>query len=151
MKEIKHSIINLPMNKAKNTILISLIILLFGYGFYAFATDGSTVEQNLAEKMDTFVKILSWIWIPITNLAGKFMTNSLVTGEILKIADFLFQGWSLARTIVNFVIVGVILTIIWDVITKGGTKGLGTKIVKLIITTLAVNLSRFALSAMVDL
>ena len=139
------------MNKAKNTILISLIIIFFGYGFHAFATDGSTVEQNLAEKMDTFVKILSWIWIPITNLAGKFMTNSLVTGEILKIADFLFQGWSLARTIVNFVIVGVILTIIWDVITKGGTKGLGTKIVKLIITTLAVNLSRFALSAMVDL
>ena len=101
--------------------------------------------------MDTFVKILSWIWIPITNLAGKFMTNSLVTGEVLKIADFLFQGWSLSRTIVNFVIVGAVLTIIWDIIKSGTSKDLGTKISKLVITAIAVNLSRFAISAMVDL
>lgn len=101
--------------------------------------------------MDTFVKILSWIWIPITNLAGKFMTNSLVTGEVLKIADFLFQGWSLSRTVVNFVIVGIVLSIIWDIIQKGSSKDLGTKIAKLILTTIAVNLSWFAISAMVDL
>ena len=79
------------------------------------------------------------------------MTNSLVTGEVLKIADFLFQGWSLSRTIVNFVIVGAVLTIIWDIIKSGTSKDLGTKISKLVITAIAVNLSRFAISAMVDL
>jgi len=114
---------------------------------FAFANN-NTAEPSLKGTADILVllaQMASWIRIPIANLAGKLMTNSFVNGEVFHLSSFLFKCRSILRVFCNFIFVAVVLKIVFDVaMSKSETlTGLGSKIGKLLISALFVNLSRF--------
>lgn len=135
-------------------LILWLFLIMLGANF-AFANN-NTAEPSLKGTADILVllaQMASWIRIPIANLAGKLMTNSFVNGEVFHLSSFLFKCRSILRVFCNFIFVAVVLKIVFDVaMSKSETlTGLGSKIGKLLISALFVNLSRFLMWAMVDL
>lgn len=136
-------------------ILVCVVVLMIP-SLSVFAQDGGASSElpplsNVKKYLEIVVSILSWIWIPIANLAGKLMTNSMVNGEVFKLSSFFFQVWSVMRIVANTIILWVILYLIYTIATSGKVDEPSKKITKIIGTSLLVNISRWLLAAMVDL
>ena len=52
--------------------------------------------------LNSIVAILSWIWIFFAKLAGTFLTNKWIYGEILWIDALLWKYWNVMKNIANF-------------------------------------------------
>jgi hypothetical protein len=89
-------------------ILVCVVVVMIP-SLSVFAQDGGASSElpplsNVKKYLEIVVSILSWIWIPIANLAGKLMTNSMVNGEVFKLSSFFFQVWSVMRIVANTII-----------------------------------------------
>ena len=122
------------------------------------ATQGSSTASLSDAMFNTLGSILNILYIialPVLIIAGKAMDNSMIYGEFMNLDRALYMLWNLSRTFANFAIGWVLLWKIFMYIFKdwwGNAPAiLKDIIIKWIMIVLGVNLSWFAIGALIDL
>ncbi len=136
------------------SLFISIISIWLLVSSFVFAWDWSVVDktyQDIHTVLVMLVKTMSWIWILIANMAGKLMSNAFVSGGILWLDKYLFQARNIVRVVSNILLVVILFKIWYDVLKDWSAKWLSTKIIKVIVAGVLINLSWFLLWLIVDL
>ncbi|HMY80362.1 MAG TPA: hypothetical protein PK048_00775 [Candidatus Absconditabacterales bacterium] len=141
---------------SKCCILIILVVGWFTLGSdvsFAQATtsNGDNTLEGLNAILITIAKTLSRVWIPIANFAGKLMTNDFTNGEIFGLSNYLFKCWNIMRIIANILIVGAIMTLIYNTATSDKNTITVGSVIRLIGAGIGINMSWFIIALVVDL
>ncbi|MDD3262850.1 MAG: hypothetical protein PHR61_03305 [Candidatus Absconditabacteria bacterium] len=141
--------------KSPQGIKISLSILLISIFFFAptFAQSANTGEEETLKNLHLFLEkltgILSWIWVLLASLAGKFMTNDMIYGSWLNLDAYLWKLRNICKNFANFGLLAFLLRGIISFI-----KNKGESIQKLITQTLIagvlIQASWFLFAAVID-
>lgn len=136
---------------------IGLTLLLVGIIFFAktFAqwVETPTQELKVLENAQFFlnkvVTFISWSWVLLATLAGKFMTNDMIYGSWLHLDAYLWKLRNIAKNFANFTLLGLLLWEILQFITKksGNIQGIITKSV---VGWLLIQASWFIIAALID-
>lgn len=114
-----------------------------------------SISDAIFNTLWSILNILYIIALPVLIIAGKAMDNSMIYGEFMNLDRPLYMLWNLSRTFANFAIGWVLLWKIFMYIFKdwwGNAPAiLKDIIVKGIMIVLGVNLSWFAIGALIDL
>lgn len=113
-----------------------------------------SVNDELAITLESFVKVIYVILWPALFIAWLAMDNSLIYWEIFGIDKALFQFWQIMKNFANFalwfIFVWSILKYIFD-IQWGKSKNPKDIIINLLLASVLVNTSWFAMWVLVDL
>lgn len=101
--------------------------------------------------MNVLISMLSWVWIVLATLAGKFMTNSVIYGSFLQLDAFFIRWWDLIRNFANFLLVVVLLYKIIEWMIKSDTTALKKVISKVLVAGVLVQASWFIIAATLDI
>lgn len=137
--------------KSKYLMYILCVCCLLWTYSYAFAQNSNESLSNTTQFAIFFTNLLSRIRIPIANLTGKMMSNTLATWEVFGISDFLFKCWIIIRGMSNFIILWIVFSIIWEIVKSWAAKDVGKKVVNLILAWLFINVSWFMMWWLIDL
>ncbi len=88
----------------KVLVRICIIVFIIGLMWFSdrtFAAEGDGLKI-LWLSLNYIVSVLAWIWIFFAKLAGTFLTNSWVYGEILWLDALLWKFWNVMKNIANF-------------------------------------------------
>lgn len=93
---------------------VFLVIWIFGFGDFAYAegaadNSGSQFILEMYLAMTIIIKFLWRIWVLLANVAGKFMTNSMVTWEWLWLAETLYGYHKYIQSLSRLIMVVIIL------------------------------------------
>lgn len=142
------------------TVIVAGLVV-FGVGIQAWAADwwvcNSTqaIEQvgEFAYLTSIVIHLMSWAWSIVAIVAGELMSNDLIYGEIVGLGHYFYQFWTLMRTIANFALVGIIVTIIAKVALNKIKAHEVFRLygVKLILAGVLINASWFLMGLFVDL
>jgi hypothetical protein len=117
-----------------------------------FDASGS-ISVDWIKSADAILKTLYLFMRPLLAIAGAALDNSLVYGKPFFLDVTLFRFWELMRTFtmfaVGFIFIGTILYAFVNP-NEAQTK-IKDVVVKSLIATIAINMSRFLVAAMVDL
>ena len=140
----------LPYSKILFTLLLSIII--FGVGWCVWAAD-PTVVSDVSYVSTFFVSLMSWAWTIPAIVAWELMSNDLIYWQLLWLESFMYQLWTLMRTIANFALVAIIVSIIGQIISNGGKAWeIITKYgIRLLISWIFINASWFLMWTLVDI
>lgn len=131
-------------------ISIMMVLVIFAFVGLCFA-DNPSSENSLTKIITWIIWSLSWLWIIFANLAGKFMTNSVVYGSFLNLDAFFIRWWDFMRNIANFTLVFLLIYKIVEalIISKETTK-LKEAIKKTLIAGVLIQASWFLIWATLD-
>ena len=79
-------------------IIITCVICFSDWSFAAEWDEFKILNWGL----DIIVCALSWLWILFAKLAGIFLTNKWVYGEILWLDALMWKFWNVTKNIANF-------------------------------------------------
>lgn len=138
---------------------ISIIVLCFLMSNNVFAQSTGwateTITDTIFNVLWAGLNLLYLITLPVLVIAGKAMDNSMIYGEFINLDKPLYMLWNLSRTFANFAIGWVILRKVIQYIfnfseknSPAFLKGLIFKWVGIIVW---INISRFAIGALIDL
>jgi len=129
------------------------VILIVGIFFFhrTYAAWDGTLLNDTKDFLDKALAFLSWIWIFLAIIAGKFMTNDVVYGAFMHLDKYLRDIWNVMKNFANFGLAFMILySIIKYVINKEG-EGPKQIIVNALIAGVLIQTSWFITWALVDL
>jgi hypothetical protein len=84
-----------------------LIVGIFFF-HHAYAADDN-ILTNTRDWLDKGVGFLSWIWIFLAIIAGKFMTNDVVYGAFMNLDKYLRAIRNVMKNFANFGLTAMIL------------------------------------------
>jgi len=117
-----------------------------------FAVEDPISVQETAELFGEFLDFLSWLWIIPAIVAGKFMTNEFVYGDVFWLTEVLRQLWQAMRTFSYFTLWFVFIAMILSHFFKQDDPAkLGDTIKKTFIAWILIQMSWFLMAALVDL
>jgi len=96
----------------KSTIKMLAVILIVGIFFFhtAYADNNtSTLLNDTQKRLSNGVNFLSWIWIFLAIIAGKFMTNDVVYGAFMNLDKYLRAIRNVMKNFANFGLAAMIL------------------------------------------
>lgn len=134
---------------------ISLTLLIVGVFFFAqtFAaettTEGSKFLEGAHKVISDITKLMSWIWIVLATLAGKFMTNDMVYGSWLHLDAYLRKLRNICKNFANFGLLGFLLWEIIQFITKK-TGNIQDVVKKSVIAGILIQASWFIVAVLLD-
>ena len=139
------------LTKKNIKIVLMLFILLWLFFSQTYAADTSNIDK-ISETMKSLLSILSWLWIILASIAGKFMVNDMMYWWFLHLDTTL---WSLRNVIKNFANFVLWFMLIWTVLKnlfKAWDASEPLKIIKKsVIAWVLIQMSRFLLWAVVDI
>ncbi len=134
-------------------ILCSIwVVLLIGFFLpdMTFANDGD-VFKDVYDLLDKFIRILAWFWIVPASIAGNLLWNEWVYGEVFNFNVYLWKMRQIMRTFSNFVIWWLFLWFILQSIFTWAVSDLGSRLARLWLWALLVNMSWLLMAAIIDL
>ena len=81
--------------------IVILVTCVMCFSDWSFAAEWDNFNI-MGIALNSIVAILSWIWIFFAKLAGTFLTNKWIYGEILWIDALLWKYWNVMKNIANF-------------------------------------------------
>lgn len=69
---------------------------------WTFANGQDPALLKKAALMHNVIVFLSWIWVILSMLAGKLMTNGLLYGGAFGLDVYLWTIWNAMKNIANF-------------------------------------------------
>lgn len=69
----------------------------------SFANQDTNLLKN-ASTMHNLTVFLSWVWVLLSMLAGKVMTNGMLYGGTFGLDVYLWEIWNVMKNIANFAI-----------------------------------------------
>lgn len=136
-------------------IKISLSILLISVFFIAptFAQEASTGEEwtlrMVGSLLEKLIWLLSWIWILLASLAGKFMTNDMIYWSWLNLDAYLWKLRNIAKNFANFGLLAFLLRWIIGFI-KNKWESIQRLITQTLIAGVLIQASWFLFAAVID-
>jgi len=134
------------------TIKIVIVFLIVSY-FFILPTHAATTNaslENFKGFLSNILGVCSRLWIILSILAGKLMTNDRVYGSILHMDIYLRKIWNIMKNFANFTLAGIVLrNIVSNLV---GKKGMDIKdlITKTLIAGVLIQASWFLVGALVD-
>ncbi len=130
--------------------LIVLFLVGTVFSSVCFAQEQAASTKKLFLWLNELVSVLSWIWIVLANLAGKFMTNSVIYGSFLHLDEFFITWWSLMKDIANFALVFFLFYKVVVVLVKQDIVGMKKVIKEVLIAGILIQASWFVVGAVLD-
>ena len=134
-------------------IKISLSIFLISIFFFAptFAqeTEGETL-RNVKLLLEKLTWILSWIWVLLASLAGKFMTNDMIYWSWLNLDAYLWKLRNICKNFANFGLLAFLLRWIISFI-KNKWESIQKLITQTLIAGILIQASWFLFAAVIDI
>ena len=132
------------------------VILIVGIFFFhtAYADNNtSTLLNDTQKRLSNGVNFLSWIWIFLAIIAGKFMTNDVVYGAFMNLDKYLRAIRNVMKNFANFGLAAMILYSIirYVVDKKWGGDDPKKIVIKALVAGVLIQVSWFAVGALVDL
>lgn len=113
--------------------------------------NASTTELTIVIWLETIVRVIYLIMRPLLAIAGAAMDNSLVYGKIFNFTPALWKFWTMMRTFANFALWWLFLWAMFKTIfMNGSTSDLFDALKKLVLWAILVQVSRFAVSILID-
>lgn len=141
--------------KSPQGIKISLSILLISIFFFAptFAQSANTGEEETLKNLHLFLEkltwILSWIWVLLASLAGKFMTNDMIYWSWLNLDAYLWKLRNICKNFANFGLLAFLLRWIISFI-KNKWESIQKLITQTLIAGVLIQASWFLFAAVID-
>ena len=83
--------------------IVVIIIWLMWFSDWSFAAETEAEGLKILWMgLNYLVSVLGWIWVFFAKLAGTFLTNKWVYGEILWLDALLWKYWNVMKNIANF-------------------------------------------------
>ena len=82
------------------TCLVAVICLI--QPAFAFAQVDSNIYQDIVNRLDPVICLLSRVWVIPAAIAGKLMTNTFVYGTFIGLDVYLWKLWVVFRNFANF-------------------------------------------------
>ena len=83
--------------------IVVIIVGLMWFSDWSFAADSEWDGLKILWMgLNLIVSILGWIWVFFAKLAGTFLTNKWVYGEVLWLDGLLWKYWNVMKNIANF-------------------------------------------------
>ena len=154
--------------KTKLKTLIWVIVLWFVL-FFLIAPDsvfaaaaawwwgvGESKSSALEAAAEMFTKLLQWLYAatwPLLVIAGKFMTNQVIYGEIFGLDKIMWWMWNMIRSFANYFLwIVFILSIFFYMLQIKNEKYNPFKILpQIVVASLLVNSSWFIIWVLLDL
>ncbi len=139
----------------KTLIKVGIIIIItcvMCFSDWSFAAEWNNFDV-MWFSLNYIVAVLSWIWILFAKLAGTFLTNNWVYGEILWLDALMRRFWNVMKNIANFWLWFYFVYVIfkWLISSKEDiTQTLKKIIVWLLIAWIGIQASRFFTAAIID-
>ena len=133
--------------------IVMVIACVMSFSDWSFAAEWDNFVV-LGYSLNYIVAVLSWIWILFAKLAGTFLTNNWVYGEILSIDTLLWRYWNVMKNIANFWLWFYFLYVIFKWLINQWkediTKKLKDILVWLLVAWVWIQASWFFVAAIVD-
>ena len=81
--------------------IVFVIICMMWFSDWTFADEGGNFEI-LSISLNTILSFLAWLWVLFAKVAGTFLTNKWVYGEVFWFDALLWKYWNLMKNIANF-------------------------------------------------
>jgi hypothetical protein len=85
---------------------------------WTFADGQDPQLLKTAAFMHNIIVFLSWIWVLLSMLAGKLMTNGLLYGGAFGLDVYLWTIWNAMKNIANFALGFIFLIVIIEEVFK---------------------------------
>lgn len=136
--------------------IIVVIVWLMWFSDLSFAAESESEGLKILWMgLNLFVSVLWWIWVFFAKLAGTFLTNKWVYGEILWLDSLLWQYRNVMKNIANFWLwfyfVYVIFNWLINQWKEDITKKLKNIILWLLIAWVWIQASRFFVATVIDI
>ena len=135
------------------TWMVMVIVWLMWFSDWSFAAEGDGLKI-LWLSLNYIVSVLAWIWIFFAKLAGTFLTNTWVYGEILWLDALLWKFWNVMKNIANFWLwFYFVYVIFWWLIKQWKeeiTKKLKDIILWLLVAWVGIQTSWFFVATVID-
>ncbi len=128
----------------------------FWWTDFVFAGDliDRTWAQFLTEMYLTFtiiIKLLSWFWVILANIAGGLLTNGLVTGDWFWLTETLYGYHKFFQNIAWIILVAILLkSIITDAVLSYKPEALVGCIKNWFVASIGIYFSRWAITLLVS-
>ena len=139
-------------NKKNIKIMLIIFLVVWCFVWQTFAADNGTQSTTvlMSEVMDYIVKVLSWFWVILANLAWKLMTNDLLYWEFLHLDVTLWTLWQIMKNFANFALWFILLFSIFKWIINQEQNKIIDIVKKTLVSWILIQMSRFIIWAMVD-
>ena len=125
---------------------------------WSFAEEAQAKWDDLFEIMwyslNYIVNVLAWIWIWFADLAGRFLTNRWVYGEVFGLDALLRKFWNVMKNVANFWLWFYFVYVIFKWLIKQWKESITENFKKIILWILiawvGIQASRFLTAAVVD-
>lgn len=134
-------------------LLLGCIWLWQAYSFPVFAAEtADSISKSIQEIVAAVLNFLARGWVIPATIAGKLMTNELVYGKAIHMANFMRRVWTIMRQLANYAVGLIFLYQIFKTIVTGEeVSKLKDTLFSVVKATLLINISWFAIAALVDL
>ncbi len=143
------------MTKKKRikTWILIIITCVICFPSWSFAANGD--GDALSFSLNYIVSVLGRIWVFFANLAGTFLTNKWIYGEILWWDSLLWKYWNIMKNIANFWLWFYFIYVLfkWLVGQKGSSiiQNFKKIIVRLLVAWIWIQASWFFVATVIDI
>jgi len=131
-----------------------LIAWFFLFPEFTYAQEDSAMKETF-ETVNLFLWFLSWFWIVPATLAWELLSNDLVFGSKINLERHLRTIWNIMRTFANFTLWVLFLYFLMmqiiNAVKWAAISDFITKLWKLFVAAILVNMSFFLIRAVVDI
>lgn len=133
-------------------IIVVLVIWVISFSDWTFAEDLDEKTKLLNWILKFIATLAQWLWIPFAKIAGVFLTNKMVYGELFWLDAILWKYWNVMKNLANFSLWFYLIYLIFSgLFDKDITSVIKDKLKWVLIAGLWIQASWFLTAAVIDL
>ena len=133
--------------------IVFVIICMMWFSDWTLAEEGDNFKI-LSISLNTILSFLAWLWVLFAKVAGTFLTNKWVYGEVFWFDALLWKYWNLMKNIANFWLWFYFVYVIFKWLIKQWkediTKNLKKIIIRILVAGVWIQSSWFFTAAIID-
>ncbi len=134
--------------------IVFVIICMMWFSDWTLADEGDNFTI-LSISLNTILSFLAWLWVLFAKVAGTFLTNKWVYGEVFWFDALLWKYWNLMKNIANFWLWFYFVYVIFKWLIKQWkediTKNLKKIIIRILVAGVWIQSSWFFTAAIIDI